>query len=226
MNQYSIKNIPKTERPRERLKNIGPENISDKELLAIILKTGTKDKSVNDLAIDILKKYHLEDLKEISINSLLNIKGIGEVKAIEIIAAIELGKRIYLKKNKSLKRLDNPSLIYEHTKYLFYDLKQEYFYCLFFNNKQELLGEKLLFKGTINKSITHPREIFKEAYRLSASSIVCIHNHPSNDVSPSREDIDFTNKLVSLGSLQGIPIIDHLIVGNEGFYSFYEHSKL
>ena len=110
--------------------------------------------------------------------------------------------------------------------YLFHNKKQEYFYCLYFNNKQELIGEKLLFIGTINRSVTHPREIFKEAYRLSASSIVCMHNHPSNDVTPSMEDIDFTNKLVSLGTIQGIPIIDHLIVGQNKYFSFSDNGLL
>ncbi len=226
MSNYRIKDIPLEERPRERLKLVGSNNLSDKELLAIILKTGTKEKSVNDLALDILREYKLEDLKDISLNSLSKIKGIGEVKSLELLAAIELGKRIYLNKNATYKKLDTPQKIFEHTRYLFHDLKQEHFYCLYFNNKQQLIGEKLLFKGTLNKSITHPREIFKEAYRLSASNIICIHNHPSNDTTPSREDIDFTNNLVSLGIIQGIQILDHIIVGNDNFYSFYEHSKI
>ena len=89
-----------------------------------------------------------------------------------------------------------------------------------------MIGEKLLFIGTINKSVTHPREIFKEAYLLSASSIVVLHNHPSNDLTPSIEDIDFTNKLISLGNLQGIPVIDHIIVGNNNYYSFYDHGEI
>ena len=226
MNNYCIRNIPKEERPRERLKIYGKSSLSNKELIAIILKTGTKDKSVNELALDILDKYGIEELKDVSINSLTEIKGVGEVKALELIASIELGKRIFLNRNKTLKKLDNPKNIYNHTKYLFYDQKQEYFYCLYFNNKQQLIGEKLLFKGTINRSVTHPREIFKEAYRLSASSIICMHNHPSNDITPSIEDIDFTNKLVSLGTIQGIPILDHIIVSDNNYYSFYEHGKI
>lgn len=226
MTTYKIKDIPENERPRERLKNVGPNNISDKELLAILLKTGMKDKSVTDLALDILKSYNLNDLKEISLQQLMNIKGIGEAKAIELLAAVELGKRIFLHKNILLGKLDTPKKIWQKTKYLFYDLKQEYFYCLYFNTKQELIGEKLLFMGTLNKSVTHPREVFKEAYRLSASSIICLHNHPSGDVTPSKEDIDFTNTLIKLGTIQGIPILDHIIVGNSSFYSFYEHSKI
>ncbi len=226
MSAYTIKEIPTSERPRERLKLVGAKNLTDKELLAILLKTGTKEKSVNDLAIDILKNYNLNDLKDLTINSLKNIKGIGEVKTIELLAAIELGKRIYLNKNISYEKLDTPAKIWKKTRYLFYDLKQEYFYCLYFNNKQQLIGEKLLFQGTLNKSVTHPREVFKEAYLLSASSIICLHNHPSNDPTPSKEDISFTKTLVELGKLQGIPILDHIIVGNNTFFSFYEHSKI
>lgn len=226
MSTYKIKDIPTSERPRERLKSVGVENLSDKELLAILLKTGTKDKSVNDLALDILNEYKLSDLKTLTLNSLKNIKGIGEVKTIELLAAIELGKRIYLDKNITYEKLDNPEKIWKKTRYLFYDLKQEYFYCLYFNNKQQLIGEKLLFQGTLNKSVTHPREVFKEAYLLSASNIICIHNHPSNDITPSIEDINFTNTLVESGKVQGIPIIDHIIVGNNNYYSFYEHSKI
>lgn len=226
MNNYKMKNLPMTERPRERLKTNGAQYLSDKEILAIILRTGTKEKSANELAVDLLNEYQLQDLKQASLSSLTKVKGIGEVKAIELLASIELGKRIFLNKQKEYKKLDTPKKIYEYTKYLFHDLKQEYFYCLYFNNKQQLIGEKLLFIGTLNNSVTHPREIFKEAYRLSASSIVCMHNHPSNDTTPSREDIKFTNTLVSLGNLQGIPLIDHIIVGNNNFYSFYEHSKI
>ena len=223
---YKIKDIPELERPRERLKTVGASNLSDKELLAIILKTGTKDKSVNDLSLDILKEYNLEDLKDININMLTNIKGIGEVKAIELIASIELGRRIFLKRSDTKKRLVNAKEIFEDSKYLFNGLKQEQFYCLYFNNKQELIERKLLFMGTINGSITHPREVFKEAYKLSASSIVCMHNHPSNDIRPSREDIRFTESLVEIGKIQGIPVIDHIIVGDDNYYSFYDNNIL
>ena len=226
MSSYRIKDLPNNSRPRERMKEVGVSNLSDTELLSIILKSGTKDKNVNDLAIELLKKYPISKLSNITINSLISIKGIGEVKAMELLSAIELGKRILLKEKNPLKKLDNPKKIFEHTKYLFYDLKQEYFYAIYFNNKQQLIGEKLLFIGTINKSITHPREIFKEAYLLSASSIVVLHNHPSDDLTPSKEDLVFTNNLISLGNLQGIPVIDHIIVGNNNYYSFYEQGKI
>lgn len=223
---YKIKDIPEFERPRERLKNVGPSNLTDKELLAIILKTGTKESNVTDIAIEILKKYTLQELPEATIPELIKIKGVGEVKALELISTIELGKRIYLKRKIALKKLTNPKAIWEETRYLFINKKQELFYCLYFNNHQELIERKLLFMGTINKSITHPREVFKEAYRLSASSIICLHNHPSGDLTPSKEDIRFTESLVKIGTLQGIPVLDHIIVNEDSYYSFYDHHNI
>ena len=122
--------------------------------------------------------------------------------------------------------MNNPAKIYSASRYLFKDKKQELFYCFYLNNKQELIERKLLFMGTINCSTTHPREIFKEAYKVSASSIVCIHNHPTNDVTPSRADIEFTKRLMKTGNIQGIPVVDHIIVGDNSFYSFYEHLNI
>ena len=223
---YCIKEIPKEERPRERLKEVGVENLTNVELLSIILKTGTKNKNVKELSIDILKEYTMNDLRDISINDLIKIKGIGEVKAIELISAIEFGKRILLKEPKILEKLDNPKEIWKSSRYLFNNKKQEYFYCLYFDNKQRLIERKLLFMGTINRSVTHMREIFKEAYKVSASSIVCLHNHPSNDITPSPEDIKFTRNLLKTGELQGIPVVDHIIIGDDNYYSFYEHISI
>lgn len=226
MSSYKIKEYPKEERPRERLKEVGADNLSDRELLSILLKTGMKNKNVTELALDILNKYTLKELQNISYYNLIKIKGIGEVKAIELLASIELGKRIFLREKNKLKKLSSPELIWKDSKYLFSNQKQEMFYCLYFNNNQELLERKLLFMGTINQSTIHPREIFKEAYRLSASSIVCMHNHPSNNINPSKEDLIFTEKLMRTGTIQGIPIIDHIIVGEDSFYSFYEHKNI
>ena len=226
MSQYKIKELPLEERPRERLKLVGVNNLTNKEILSIILKSGTKDKNVNELSIEVLKKYSLLELKNVSIQDLMKIKGIGEVKALELLAAIELGKRIYLKEPKKLIKLENPKDIWESSKYLFNGVKQEYFYGYYFNNKQELIERKLIFMGTINSATTHTREIFKEAYKVSASTIVCLHNHPSNDVTPSREDIIFTERLIKTGNMQGIPVVDYINVGENSFYSFYEHQNI
>ena len=221
-----IKDKPLNERPREKLIELGKENLTNSELLSIILKTGLKGENVENISLKLLNKYNIEDLKNISLEELISIKGIGKVKGIELLSCIELGKRIYLKENKKLTKLSTPKDIFKNVKYLFIDKNQEYFYCLYFNNKQELINKKLLFIGTINQSITHPREIFKEAYKLSASTIICIHNHPSNDTTPSKADIEFTKNLVKIGRIQGIPVIDHIIIGSNNYYSFLEHNNL
>lgn len=221
---YLIKDIKKDERPRERLMKYGANSLSNEELLAIILKTGTKNRSSRTLALDILKLVDkIEDFKELTINRLLSIKGIGMVKAIEIMATIELGRRIYLEKAKKKDKYNNPQDIYLTNKYLFQSQKQEYFYCLYLNNKNELIERKLLFMGTVNKSVVHPREVFKHAYLLSASGIVCMHNHPSGDVIPSRDDIMFTRALVEIGKVNNIPVLDHVIIGDNNYYSFSDN---
>jgi len=223
---YKIKELPLEERPRERLKQVGIKNLSDKELLSIILKTGRKGKNVNELSIELLKKIDIKDLQNVTLQELVSINGIGEVKAMELLSAIELGKRIWLKENNKLEKLENAEKIWKDSKYLFAGLKQEYFYCYYFNNKQELIKRKKLFIGTINSATTHTREVFKEAYLLSASFIVCLHNHPSNDVEPSKQDILFTKALMKTGEIQGIPVIDHIIVGENKYFSFYENQDI
>ena len=223
---YKIKDYPISERPRERLKEVGVNNLTDSEIISIILKTGTKDKNVTELSLELLNNYNLRDFKDLSWINFKKIKGIGEVKGIELEASIELGKRIFLKETKKLTKLENPKAIWESSKYLFYGLKQEYFYCFYFNNKQELIEQKLIYMGTLNRAVTHTREIFKEAYKISAATIVCLHNHPSQDLTPSKEDIIFTRNLIKTGEIQAIPVIDHIIVGDNSYYSFYEHQNI
>ena len=219
-----IKDIPIYERPRERLALLGSENLSDIELLSILLKTGTKGANVSVVALNLLKSIEsIENLKNIKKESLEKIEGIGFVKAVELLAAIELGKRIYLNTKRKDKIIyNNSKIIYDDNKYLFYGKNQECFYALYLNSKNELIERKLLFMGTLNKSIVHPREIFKEAYLLSASKIVCMHNHPSGDITPSKDDILLTNALKEIGVLQQIPVVDHIIFGDNCYYSFFE----
>lgn len=223
-----IKDLPILERPRERLLKYGKENLSNEELLAVILKSGSRTQSVKDLSQELLKEFNgLENIKDANLEQLKKIKGIGEAQALTILSLIELGKRIYLNNDFSKKTILNSSQkIYEYMKYELEGKMQEYFYCLYLNQKKELIERKLLFMGTVNKSLVHPREVFKNAYLCSASGIICIHNHPSGDITPSREDIRLTNSLVELGNMNGIPIIDHIIIGNNKYYSFYEDGKI
>lgn len=221
----NLKKLPISERPRERLLKYGSENLSNEELLAIILKTGTKKYSVKEVSCNLLSKINeIQNLKDISINNLMEIDGIGKVKAIELKAIIELGKRIYEDVTyEEMIKCTDPNNIIRHFNYLFKDKKQEEFYCLYLDKKKKLLGKKRLFIGTIDSSLSHPREIFKEAYLLSASYIICIHNHPSGDATPSKEDQILTNKIKEIGNLHAIPLLDHLIIGKDNYFSFYEN---
>ena len=216
-----IKDIPNNERPRERLIKYGVESLSNEELLSIIISSGTKDKSCKEISLEILKYFEdVSNMKNANISNLSSINGIGLSKACNILASIELGKRVYFKREDTSIKCNNSLKIYEYIKDEFIDKKQEYFYALYFDNKQRLIDKRLLFIGTINKSLVHPREVFKYAYLYSASSIAIVHNHPSGDVNPSKEDIEITEALYELGRLNKIPLVDHIIVGNNSYYSF------
>jgi len=220
-----FKKIPNDDKPRERLYNLGSESLSNEELLAIILKTGSKRYNVKELSLKILEVIgDINNLSNIGINTLMNIDGIGRVKAIEIKAALELGKRVYMNRYELDKiNLNSSMLIYNYFYEILINKKQECFYVVYVDNKGNYIGKKCLFVGTINSSLVHPREVFKEAYLLSASSIFCIHNHPSGDSTPSREDKNITNKLREISLLHGINFIDHIIIGTGNYYSFYEN---
>ena len=224
----SIKEIPKEERPRERLINIGVQNLSNEELLAILLKSGTKNTSVKLLAANILKELNsISELKEMTFERLIKIKGIKQAKACELLASIELGRRINKKINNlnQIKIVDSTS-IFEYYKSILIDIKQEYFYCVYLNTRNEIIKDKLLFVGTINESLVHPREIFKEAYLLSASSIICVHNHPTGNINPSKNDILITEQLKNVGLILGIKLLDHIIIGKDKYYSFMDNGKI
>lgn len=228
MSNVLIKEVPAEERPRERLVRYGAKNLSSEDLIAIILKTGTKDCSSKYLAAQILKMVSdITNLKDITLGNLIKINGIGAVKAIEFLAALELGRRVYDSRPlDSDLRCNSAQKIFKHFRSELSGLRQENFYCLYLNQQKRLIDRKLLFKGTLNRSLIHPREIFKEAYLASAAYIICVHNHPSGNVIPSSEDINITNNLVKIGNLQGIPVIDHIIIGNNNYYSFYENDAL
>ena len=223
-----IKDLPINERPRERLINHGVENLSNEELLAIILKTGTKDTSAKGLASLILSQVeNIGDLQNKNYKQLLKIKGIGPSKAAVILACIELGKRINNKiSNIQNLKADNPKVVFEYYSSLLGRKKQEHFYAIYLDNQKRVIEDKLLFIGTINKSLIHPQNIFKEAYMLDASAIICLHNHPSGNVIPSKDDINMTKNLVEIGNLFGIKVVDHIIVGSDKYYSLFENGDI
>ncbi|MBQ2873051.1 MAG: DNA repair protein RadC [Bacilli bacterium] len=223
-----FKKIPNQDKPRERLYVYGSENLSNEELISIILRTGTKNMSVKEVSLKLLESIgDISKLKDIGINTLVKIDGIGRVKAIEIKAALELGRRVYVNSDNIDKISFNSALsIYEYFYNILVDKKQEYFYTVYVDNKGKYIDKKCLFVGTINSSLVHPREIFKEAYLLSASGIICVHNHPSGDSSPSKEDKMITKKIKEISLIHGINFIDHIIIGNGNYFSFYDNNML
>lgn len=218
-----IRDFPKHETPRERLIAEGAANLSNQELLAIILRTGTKNESVLQLANRLLSNFEgLRLLQDATVEEITSIKGIGQVKAIQILAALELGKRIGRLQYHDRYVIRSPE---DGAKYIMDDMRflsQEHFVCLFLNTKNHVLHKQTIFIGSLNASIVHPREVFKEAFRRSAASIICAHNHPSGDPTPSKEDIEVTKRLVECGRMIGIEVLDHLIIGDQNFISLKE----
>lgn len=222
-----IKDFPKDERPRERFIKHGPESLSNQELLAILLRTGTKAESVLQLAQRLIKEFEgLRMLKDATLEELTQIKGIGEAKAIQILAAVELGRRINSLSNEERYSIRSPedgaNYVMEEMRFL----NQEHFVCLYLNTKNQVIHKQTVFIGSLNASIVHPREVFREAFRRSAASIICIHNHPSGDPTPSREDIEVTRRLKECGRMIGIEILDHIIIGDKRFVSLKEKGYL
>ena len=224
--QYvKIKDIPENERPVERLLSKGENVLSNEELLAILLKTGSKDASAKELSLQILKEVgEIQNLHELSFERLKKIKGIGNMKAATILAFLELSKRINEEETIYQHKLNTPLSVFDYYKNKFKNETQEHFYVLYLNPKKEVIKEKLLFIGTLNQSIIHPREIFKEAFKYSAFSIICVHNHPSGNPMPSMADKKITETLIQIGKLMGIPLSDHMIIGKNQYYSFFEEN--
>jgi len=223
---YLVKEMPKNERPRERLIEYGVGSLSNEELLAILLRTGMHDFSVLELSKNVL--YHLEsleDLKRMTVEELLTVKGIKEAKACTIIAAIELGKRLSSFQNERKKVITSTIDVYHLLANELSHLMQEHFICLYLNIKSELLKKETIFIGTINQTLIHPREIFKSAIKLSAAAVIFVHNHPTGDSTPSNADKEATYQLMEGSLYMGINFIDHIVIGKNEYYSIKEQKK-
>ncbi|MCR8850123.1 DNA repair protein RadC [Rossellomorea sp. SC111] len=222
-----IRDFPQDERPRERMIQSGAASLSNQELLAILLRTGTKSESVLQLSNRLLNQFDgLNLLKDASLEEITKTKGIGLAKAVQIMAAVEFGRRISNLAFDDRYSIRSPE---DGANYVMNDMRflaQEHFVCLYLNTKNQVLHKQTIFIGSLNASIVHPREVFKEAFRRSAASIICIHNHPSGDPTPSREDIEVTKRLVECGRIIGIDVLDHLIIGEKKFISLKEKGYL
>ncbi|ENQ3077943.1 DNA repair protein RadC [Bacillus sp. JJ864] len=222
-----IRDVVKEDQPRERLLLEGASSLSNTELLAILLRTGSKEESVLTLANRILHYFDgLRMLKDATIEEMTSIHGVGVAKASQLIAAFELGRRMVRLEYQNRYSIRNPE---DCARYMMEEmrfLQQEHFVCLYLNTKNQVMHRQTVFIGSLNASIVHPREVFKEAFRRAAASIICLHNHPSGDPTPSREDIEVTKRLVECGRIIGIEILDHIIIGDHKFVSLKDKGHI
>ena len=219
----TIQDMTLEERPREKMILNGPDSLSDAELLAIIIRSGTQKLNAIQLGQAIIKKAdNIRYLQDLTIEELKSINGIGETNAVQIKAALELSKRIASFKPEKYK-IKNPWDIY---KYYMESLRYQYkeiFKVVLLNTKNEIITDIDISIGTLNSSLVHPREVFREAIRRSSNKIILLHNHPSGHAEPSKEDKNITNRLKECGELIGIEVIDHIIIGDGVYFSFKEN---
>lgn len=232
MNKFTIKDMSPEDRPQEKLIKLGPSFLSNAELLALIIRTGTKDMTSVELGQKILnysfktiEDTGLRNLYNISLKDLTLINGIGISKASMIMAAIELGKRMGRISVYNKFRINSPKDAVEYVMSEMRVLSVEELRIIILNTKKEVLNVKTITRGIIDGTMIHPREIFKVAIDEGAHCIILVHNHPSGDVTPSKEDIEVTKRLKASGELLGIPVADHIIIGDLKYYSFLEEGK-
>lgn len=222
-----IKDWPENERPRERLLKYGSESLSDAQLLAIILRTGSGGIGVLNLAIQLLDKYKgLRNIDSASTNDLKSIPGLGTAKVAQIKAAFELGKRLMSDSMGNMPVFSSSQSVYSYFAPRCKNLKKETFFCALLDAKNRLIREARVSEGTLTNSPIHPREAFRDAVRESANAVIFIHNHPSGDPAPSRDDITVTEKLRNAGDVIGITVLDHVIIGDGSYSSLKEKGIL
>lgn len=221
---YTIKDLPISERPREKIINYGVESLSNAELLAVIIRVGDRNQTAIEVAQNLLKidEKGLAALVDISLEDLMKIKGIGQCKACQILSVIEIGKRIRTRSTHDKIKIDSPNkivnLMMDELRYL----KQEHFKIVLLDTKNQIIKIENISVGTLNASIVHPRDVFNAAIKRHANSMILLHNHPSGDPTPSKEDINITNRLIEAGEIIGIRVLDHIIMGDNRYMSFKE----
>jgi len=220
-----IKDIPKIERPREKLIAKGSQNLKDEELLAILLGTGVKGKNVLEVAKQILQKHSKRKLLKMQYSDLAEIKGIGPAKACTILSALELTKRALNIQEETLPKIESAQDVLAQAVYL-RDKTREHFMVIYLNARNEMIFKKPMFIGTLNASLIHPREIFQEALKQNSASVILVHNHPSGDCEPSEDDLLVTKRIVEAGKTMGIDVLDHIIITKSKIYSFKENKLI
>jgi len=227
LTRIKIKDLPKEERPRERLLRHGAESLANKELLAILLRTGTREKSALYLAERLLVQFgSLRGLADASFEELLQVKGIGPAKASDILAAFQLAKRLADSRMEFHGVVNNPQ---DAAQMVLRELSladREHFMIIMLNTKHKVIAKSVISIGHLNSSLVHPREMFKEAIKRSSAAVILVHNHPSGDLTPSPDDITTTKRLCEVGEILGITVLDHIIVGDNRYLSFREQGLL
>ena len=219
INNQKIKDLPKIERPREKLIHYGASRLANSELLAILLRSGKKGENVVDLANKILKKYKAENLPELTYQELKDFSGLGPAKACEIVACFELGKRLL--KDKKVQLYLNPEEVWKELKDI-RDNKKEHFIIFYLDTRNQEIKREIISIGSLNGSLVHPREVFEPAIKHLAAQVILAHNHPSGSLEPSEDDLQVNKRLVEAGKILGIEVIDHIIVTKNGYLSFKE----
>lgn len=221
---------PKDELPYDKFIRLGADSLSDAELLAIMLRTGTKSKTPVDLGRDLLnlfgKQRGLLGLHHFSLHELMKIKGVGEVKAVQLLCIAEIAKRISRRKAELELNFRDPQTIAAYYMEQLRHCEKEKFILILLNTRNQLIQDKIISIGTVNATLVSPREIFMEALKGEATNIIILHNHPSGDSTPSRQDIIITNKIKEVSALVEIPLIDHIIIGDNQYFSFKQKGLL
>ena len=231
MNSHTMKQLPEEERPYEKCLAYGPEVLTDSELLAVILRSGTRGISSVALASQILEagaggEQGLLGIHRLSMGELMEFRGIGQVKAVQIKCIGELSKRIASVSAKKLLDFQNPETIADYYMEQMRHEEQEIMICMMLNTKNQLLGETVISRGTVNASLVSPRDLILAAFRFRAVFIIIVHNHPSGDPKPSRDDLEITKRIQAACSLVDIPLLDHIIIGDQRYISFRQEGML
>lgn len=217
-----IRNVPPTDRPREKLARNGAESLSDRELVAAIIGSGMKGKDVFEVAGDVVRT--LEPLHELKFSVLAGIRGMGAAKASQVMASFELARR-YLPPPEKRIKIAGPGDVLPLVKFL-EGKRQEHFVVITLNGANEVIETRIVTVGLLNHSLVHPREVFADAITDRAAAVICVHNHPSGTLEPSSQDLAITRQLVEAGDLLGIRVLDHLIVTGDGFVSLKERGQI
>ena len=216
-----IKEIPKENRPRERLEKLGAQALSDAELLAVIMQKGTRSENAIDMSNRLISKYGIDKLSDLSLKELQEIKGIGPAKAMQIKALFEFNRRHSLSKREGIP-VKSARDVFEYALQRLKVNDREQFMVLFLDSKNRVIKDEIISVGTLNCSLIHPREVFKSAIKESSNSIILVHNHPSGDPTPSDEDRKITRILFDAGDLLDIKVLDHVIIGDTTYFSLKE----